>query len=149
MMSPTGNQLTLTFTCGCTPGKTFPNRAALHMHKKSQKHQIWENRDKCNKIEENKLSNKIFQLEAQLELQTKLNEDKVVEISKLNDKLRIANNTNTQNEKPLLTNEQIEQLADKCARLTKEKNTLRRKLVQVQNEMSDMYQDAPNNLAPL
>ena len=80
-----------------------------------------------------------------MELQTKLNEEKVVEISKLKDQLRIANNTNTQVEQPTLTNEQIELLVDKCARLTKENTRIRRKLVQVQNEMSEMFQDAPTN----
>jgi len=141
-MASINQQLAITFTCPCTPGHVFPTRAAICIHKKTNKHQAWENRNNSNVADLTRRDNKITQLEAQLEYQTRLNEEKVEVIGRLKEQLRVASEASTST-RPLLSNDDIEELARKYERVKRSNTDLRRRLVRAQAELSDTFQDAP------
>jgi len=141
-MTSNTQQLAITFTCPCSHGHVFASRSALEQHKRTNRHQAWENRNNSNAADLTRRDNRILQLEAQLEYQTRLNEDKVEVIGRLREQLRVAVEVPSSNQ-PHLSNDEIEELVRKYERVKKTNVELRRKLVRVQSELADTFQDAP------
>lgn len=55
-----------TYTCPCRPGFTYASSSALHQHKKTQRHRVWEERTRCEKIDATKKDNELFTLRLKL-----------------------------------------------------------------------------------
>ena len=59
-------EITPTFTCPCRPGFIYSSKQALNAHKKSQRHRLWEDKTKCEKIDATKRDNELFTLRLRL-----------------------------------------------------------------------------------
>ena len=103
-----------TYTCPCRPGFTYASSQALYQHKKTQRHKLWEDRTKCEKIDATKKDNELFTLRLKLsdreETIEKLN-SKIIDLTLKNKKLSEDNKLlkkglkkfmEPKNEKPLI-----------------------------------------------
>ena len=73
-------EIATTFTCPCRPGFTYASKQALYNHKKSQRHQAYENKTKSEKIDATKRDNELFALRLKLS-------DREETIERLNSKI--------------------------------------------------------------
>lgn len=55
-------ELTTQFTCQCRPTFTYASKSAFCQHKKSQRHQLWEQKTKDMKVDLTKKDNEILTL---------------------------------------------------------------------------------------
>ena len=69
-----------THTCPCRPGFTYSSSQALYQHKRTQRHKLWEERTKCEKIDATKRDNDLFTIRLKLS-------DREETIEKLNSKI--------------------------------------------------------------
>ena len=69
-----------TYACPCRPGFMYASKQALSVHKKSQRHQIYETKTKCEKVDATRRDNDLFTLRLKLS-------DREESIEKLNSKL--------------------------------------------------------------
>jgi uncharacterized coiled-coil protein SlyX len=79
-----------TYTCPCRPDFVYASSQALYQHKKTQRHRVWEERTKCEKIDATKRDNEIFTLRLKLsdreETIERLN-SRIIELTLKNKKL--------------------------------------------------------------
>lgn len=73
-------EITKTYTCPCRPGFTYASSQALYQHRRTQRHKLWEDRTKCEKIDATKKDNELFTLRLKLS-------DREETIEKLNSKI--------------------------------------------------------------
>ena len=53
-------EIVRTYTCPCSPGKTFSSSSGLSQHKKTKRHLAYEEKSKEHKVSETKRDNELF-----------------------------------------------------------------------------------------
>lgn len=100
-------EIVRTYTCPCSPGKTFSSSSTLSQHRKSKKHLAYDEKSKEQKISETKRDNELYTMELKLKDREEHIEKLIMEKHLLQDKI----------EKHLENEKNIEHLCTKILNL--------------------------------